>query len=41
MAALYRHNQHGRPGCNVGFADGHIEFVSAERIAELKWKPNE
>ena len=33
--------RHGRPGCNVGFADGHVEFVPAERIGELKWKPNE
>jgi prepilin-type processing-associated H-X9-DG protein len=38
MATFVRH---GRPGCNVGFADGHVEFVPAERISELKWKPNE
>ncbi len=37
MAVLDRHP---RPGCNVGFTDGHIEFVSAERIGELKWNPN-
>ncbi len=34
-------DRHGRPGCNVGFMDGHIEFVPAERIGELKWTPNE
>ena len=34
-------DRHGRPGCNVGFADGSVEFVPAERIGELKWMPNE
>jgi prepilin-type processing-associated H-X9-DG protein len=38
MATSDRHSQ---PGCNVGFADGHVEFVPVERIGELKWIPNE
>lgn len=40
-ADLATFDRHGRPGCNVGFADGSVEFVPAERIGELKWKPNE
>ena len=24
-------------GCNIGFADGHVEFVTEDRIADLKW----
>ena len=34
-------DRHGRGGCNVGFVDGHIEFVMAERIGDLNWAPNE
>ncbi len=40
-ADLATFDRHGRSGCYVGFTDGHIEFVTAERIGELKWKPNE
>ena len=34
---LLRHNENGRPGCNIVFADGHTEFVTEDRIATLKW----
>jgi prepilin-type processing-associated H-X9-DG protein len=27
-------------GCNVAFVDGHIEFINAEDIENLKWKPD-
>jgi len=30
-------NNHKGKGCNVLFNDRHVEFVKAERIAELKW----
>ena len=40
-ADLATFDRHGRPGCNIGFVDGHVEFVSVERIGELKWTPNE
>jgi prepilin-type processing-associated H-X9-DG protein len=26
-------------GCNIGFADGRVEFVNADRISKLKWIP--
>jgi prepilin-type processing-associated H-X9-DG protein len=32
-----RHHRGARMGCNIAFADGHIEFVTEERIAGLKW----
>jgi prepilin-type processing-associated H-X9-DG protein len=41
-----RFNQFGGPedflirhidGCNIAFADGHIEFVTEDRIADLQW----
>ncbi len=41
VADLATFDRHGRDGCNVGFVDGHIEFVLAERIGELRWTPNE
>jgi len=28
---------HKGEGCNVVFNDGHVEFVEADRIGELKW----
>lgn len=37
---ILRHNWHGQPGCNIGFADGHAEFVSEDRIAGLQWTAN-
>lgn len=27
-------------GCNIGFVDGHVEFVNADRISQLKWIPD-
>ncbi|MHC5140139.1 MAG: DUF4190 domain-containing protein [Planctomycetota bacterium] len=41
-----RFNQFGGPedllirhidGCNIAFVDGHVEFVQADRIADLQW----
>jgi prepilin-type processing-associated H-X9-DG protein len=29
---------HEGMGCNVLFVDGHVEFVKANKLAELKWK---
>jgi prepilin-type processing-associated H-X9-DG protein len=29
---------HGGTGCNILFNDGHVEFVEAERINQLKWQ---
>lgn len=40
-ADLAAFDRHRRPGCNIGFVDGHIEFVPVERIGELKWTANE
>lgn len=31
------HNNSGKVGCNIAFADGHTEFVTVDQIAELKW----
>jgi prepilin-type processing-associated H-X9-DG protein len=31
------HNDNGQLGCNIAFADGHTEFVSKDRIADLQW----
>ena len=31
---------HNGDGCNVVFLDGHLEFVPAENIDQLKWKPD-
>ena len=31
--------RHGGRGCNVAFADGHVEFVRVHRIGQLKWLP--
>jgi prepilin-type processing-associated H-X9-DG protein len=32
---------HKNEGCNVLFADGHVEFVRANKISELKWTISE
>ena len=32
-----RHDQHGQLGCNIAFADGHIELVSEAEISDLQW----
>jgi prepilin-type processing-associated H-X9-DG protein len=34
---VLRHDQHGRLGCNIGFVDGHTEFVTEDHIAGLQW----
>lgn len=34
---VLRHDQNQRVGCNIGFADGHVEFVTEDRIADLQW----
>jgi len=31
---------HKGQGCNVVFLDGHTEFIKAEDISKLKWKPD-
>jgi prepilin-type processing-associated H-X9-DG protein len=32
-------NHHEGKGCNILFADGHVEFVSPEEITNLRWSP--
>ena len=34
---VLHHNNSGKQGCNIAFADGHVEFVPQERIAQLRW----
>ena len=34
---VLRHNQHGQSGCNIVYSDGHVEFVTEDRVADLKW----
>ena len=34
---VLRHEKGGRLGCNIVFADGHVEFVTKDRISDLKW----
>ena len=33
------HNNDGKQGCNIVFADGHVEFVGQDRIPDLRWMP--
>ncbi|MHC4987088.1 MAG: H-X9-DG-CTERM domain-containing protein [Planctomycetota bacterium] len=33
------HNNDGQQGCNIVFADGHVEFVGQDRIPDLRWMP--
>ncbi|MHC4927349.1 MAG: hypothetical protein ACYTER_08475 [Planctomycetota bacterium] len=30
-------DRHGKPGANMAFADGRVEFVEAEDIPNLRW----
>jgi prepilin-type processing-associated H-X9-DG protein len=30
-------DRHGRHGANIAFADGHVEFVEADKIPALRW----
>lgn len=32
-----RHDKNGQPGSNISFVDGHVEFVTEDRIADLLW----
>ena len=34
---VLRHEQNGQLGCNITFAGGHTEFVTEDRIVNLKW----
>lgn len=34
---LLRHDSNNQIGCNIVFVDGHTEFVTQDRIAELQW----
>ncbi|MHC4858232.1 MAG: H-X9-DG-CTERM domain-containing protein [Planctomycetota bacterium] len=34
-------DRHGKPGANIAFADGHVEFVKAEDIPILRWTVDE
>ena len=34
-------DRHGKPGANIAFADGRVEFVAAEEIAGLRWTIND
>jgi len=36
-----RHEKKNKPGANVAFADGHVEFVEAKEIPNLRWKIEE
>lgn len=38
---VLRHERNGQLGCNILFADGHVEFVTEDRIAELHWTVEE
>lgn len=35
--AFLSYHERGMLGCNVAFVDGHTEFVTEDRIADLKW----
>jgi hypothetical protein len=35
--AAFRHRQKGKNGCHVMYVDGRDEFVSEDRISDLKW----
>ena len=30
-------DRHGKPGANIGFVDGRVEFINAEDIPNLRW----
>jgi prepilin-type processing-associated H-X9-DG protein len=38
---VYRHKQGMTEGCNIGFVDGHIEFVARENMGTLYWFPDQ
>lgn len=37
----WRHNEDGKLGCNIVFADGYVKSVTQGEIAALKWNPEE
>ena len=37
---VLRHNRRQVRGCNIAFADGHVEWVPADRIPTLIWDPS-
>jgi prepilin-type processing-associated H-X9-DG protein len=38
---VFPHTQGTSEGCNIGFADGHTEFVTAENKETLLWLPDQ
>ena len=34
---VLRHDERGLCGCNIVFVDGHVEFVTEDRIPTLQW----
>ena len=38
---VLRHKKDGKLGCNITFVDGHIEFIEAEDIPNLRWTVEE
>ncbi len=32
-------DNHIKKGCNILFADGHVEFIQADKLPSLRWKP--
>ena len=34
-------DRHGKPGANIAFADGHVEFIKSEDIPTLRWTMEE
>ena len=34
---VLRHDENDQLGCNIAFADGHVEFVREDHIADLQW----
>ena len=38
---VLRHEEDGPLGCNITFVDGHLEFVTEDRIDDLQWTVEE
>ena len=34
---VLRHEQNNKYGCNIVYADGHVEFITEDHIADLQW----
>jgi len=39
-AEILSTESHQRDGCNILFADCHVEFVKKEKLSTLRWKPD-